>query len=504
MWLAPLLLASAPATSGSGAVPQAVPAEAEAAPGAVRARVEGPLDVGTGSLLARAIRAARDAGGPLIVELDTPGGEVELMWKLARQIDSAARDDGVRTVAWVHDRALSAGVFLALACERIYVRPEGTLGAAAPVTLLPGAGAGALPDPLMQEKVTSAVRASFRAMAESRGRPPALAEAMVDADVGVREVRLDGEWVLMTQSEYDDARMRGAQIEEVRTVVEVGHLASVTGAEAVRLGLADGLASDQGELLEKLGARGAAVVSIERERSEDLAALLHALRWALLLGGIACGYLELKTPGFGAAGALALCFFGLFLFGQYLVGLADVPHLVAVVLGLLLLAAEVFLVPGTIWLGLAGGVLLLAGIALAIGGVGSDLEYPLDRAILFDAVFQLALWSTAAWGGAFLLFRHVERLPLLRRLVLGTGSAGGSSSGAARALAAPPVPIGALGRAVTDLRPVGKVLLDEPGSAGGRRGGDVEALAEGAALDRGARVRVVGASGGRLLVEAVE
>jgi membrane-bound ClpP family serine protease len=163
MGLAALLLALSAATAGAGAAqvaPEAGPPPAARALVAVRARVEGPLDIGTGSLLARAIRAAREAGGPLIVELDTPGGEVELMWKLARQIESASRDDGVRSVAWVHDRALSAGVFLALACERIYVRPEGTLGASAPVTLIPGVGAGAIPDPLMQEKVTSAGRAS--------------------------------------------------------------------------------------------------------------------------------------------------------------------------------------------------------------------------------------------------------------------------------------------------------------------------------------------------------
>jgi membrane-bound serine protease (ClpP class) len=503
MRLAPVFLALASAAGlSAAAAPQAAenepksaaPADPAGAEGAVRARIEGPLDIGTGSLLARAIRAARERQAPLVLELDTPGGEVELMWKLARQLDDASRG-GVRTVAWVNDRALSAGVFLALACERIYVRPEGTLGAAAPVTLVPGGGVGAIPDPLMQEKVTSAVRASFRALAESRGRPSALAEAMVDSGVGVREVLIDGERRLMTQTEYDDARMQGAVIDEVRTVVEVGRLASVTGAEAVRLGLADGLAADQDELLEKIGARGAAVLSLERERSEDLAALLYSLRWLLLMAGIGAAYLELKTPGFGVAGAISLACFGLFLFGQYLVGLADVPHVVAVVLGLLLLAAEVFLAPGTLWLGLLGGLLLLVGIALSVGGV-SGLDYPLDRAILFDSLFQLALWSAAALGTAFFLSRHVERLPFLRRLVLGAGPRGAEAPALATAPAQPL--LGALGRATTDLRPVGKVVLDGRGAA------DFEARADGPALDRGSRVRVVGAAGGRLVVEAAE
>ena len=154
------------------------------------------------------------------------------------------------------------------------------------------------------------------------------------------------------------------------------------------------------------------------------------------------------------------------------------PHVVAVVLGLVLLAVELFLAPGTLWLGLIGALLLLAGIALSIGGVGSGLDYPLDRAILFDSLFQLALWSAAALGAAFFLSRHLERLPLLRRLVLGAGR-----PGAVRGQAWSPWGtrrtssrcVGALGRAATDLRPVGKVVLDGQGSRGlrgarGRRG----------------------------------
>jgi membrane-bound serine protease (ClpP class) len=466
----------------------------------VHIRIEGPLDVGTRSLVQRAIRRAEEGRAGLVVELDTPGGEVELMWALATQLDEAS-DAGVLTVAWVNDRALSAGALLAMACERIYVSPEATIGAAAPVTVGPGGAVGGIEDDTMQEKVTSAVRSSFRAWAESHGRPPALAEAMVDTEVGVKEVvDADGVRRLITQSEYDDARMAGEVFEQVRTVVEHGRLASVSGSQAVQLGLADGLAETLDEVLDKMGAYGATRITLGRERSEDMAALLHSLRYLLLLGGIVGAYLELKMPGFGLPGIASLVCFGLFLFGQYMVGLADVPHIVLVVLGLALVAVEIFVAPGTLWFGISGAVLALSGLLLATGGASWDLDYALDRKIAFDAVFSLALWTTGAVIVSWTLSRLIPYTPGVSRMVLQPG--GGPSTGEGLAEAATldekRALVGARGEAITDLRPVGRVVLDTRG------GEDFEALTHGPALARGARVRVVELSSGRLVVEPEE
>ncbi len=466
----------------------------------VHIRVEGPLDIGAQSLIQRAIRRAEQDRADLLVELDTPGGEVELMWRIAAQLDEAS-DAGVLTVVWVHDRALSAGALIALACDRIYVRTQATIGAAAPVTIGPGGMVGAEQDDTMKEKVTSAVRSSFRAWAESHGRPPALAEAMVDAEVGVKEVvGEDGVRRLITQGDYDDARMAGEVFEEVRTIVDVGRLASVSGTQAVRLELADGIANSLDEVLEKMGAPGVTPVSLVRERSEDLAALLHSLRFLLLLGGVAGAYLELKIPGFGLPGIASLVCFGLFLFGQYLVGLADVPHIVAVTAGLALITVEIFVAPGTLWFGITGAALLIGGLLLSMGGTSWELDYALDRVIAFNAVFSLAVWSSGAvllgWG----LSRMIPHTPGLSRLILQSAGAPSTGEGVAESatLAEKQTLVGACGRALTDLRPVGRVVLDA------REGEDFEALTHGAPLERGARVRVVELSSGRLVVEAKE
>ena len=82
------------------------------------------------------------------------------------------------TVAFVDPRAISAGALVALATDTIAIRDGGTIGAATPIEARPGAGSAAV-----DEKMTSYVRKEFRATAEQKGRPPEIAEAMVDADV---------------------------------------------------------------------------------------------------------------------------------------------------------------------------------------------------------------------------------------------------------------------------------------------------------------------------------
>jgi membrane-bound ClpP family serine protease len=87
-----------------------------------------------------------------------------------------------------------------------------------------------------------------------------------------------------------------------------------------------------------------------------------------------------------------------------------------------------------------------------------------------------------------MLSRWLPRTPLLGWLVLDASAAGRATAEAmpdARDARARTATIGATGRAVTDLRPVGKVVLDaEPAL-------ELEARASGAAIETGARVRVV-------------
>jgi len=464
--------------------------------GVTRVRIEGALDVGTQALLRRALDGAEERGDRLVLELDTPGGDIELMWQLANTLLDAS-DEGIQTAAWVDDRALSAGALLALSCERVYVRAHATFGSALPVTLGPNGLMPAAEDEEVREKLSSALRAEFRGVAERRGRPGLLAEAMVDPELEVVEVRVEGELRLLSSVELDDLRARGTPHEFLRTVVARDELFNATGSEAVALGLADGLAESRAELWAKLGLSAARETVVVRARSEDLAAWLVALSPLFLIGGFVLLYLELKTPGFGLPGALGLACFAVVLGGQYLVGLADIPHVILLAAGAALIAAELFLMPGTLWLGLAGALAMVGGLIWSFAGSRLGLDYALDRAIVVEESLRVFgsgfLALLVIWG----LSRVLPHTPVLGRMVVAPDTVGPAAAmpeaGGAHGRVAR---VGATGRALTALRPVGKVVLEADTAL------DFEARAEGAEVARGTRVRVVEVQpSGRLVVE---
>ena len=113
------------------------------------------------------------------------------------QIRDALLNTRVRTIAFVNKRAISAGALISLAAESLVMAEGGTIGAATPVQVgQPGAAAQPV-----SEKTVSYVRKEFRATAESRKRPPLIAEAMVDADVVIRGVIEKGKLLTLTTEE---------------------------------------------------------------------------------------------------------------------------------------------------------------------------------------------------------------------------------------------------------------------------------------------------------------
>lgn len=478
----------------------------EGAPAGQAARVvvvpiSGPIDVGTQSLVHRALRTARPGRDTLVVELDTPGGAVDRMWQIGRAIDRASQD-GLETIAWVNREATSAGSFVAMSCDRLYMVRSGNIGSATPIIGSPLGTVTEIPEGDLREKAYSKMRSDFRAWAEAHGYPPALAEAMVDRDVEVVKVYEQGVGErIVTDTELQDLRERNPDgFTRIATLVRRGDLLNLTAEEAVELGFADGIRDTLDELLDKEGLRGQEVVAIENTRSEELASLLDSVKWLLLILALVLAYIEIKVPGFGLPGIAAILCFAVFLFGHWLVGLADVPHLVAVGAGLVLVAVELFVMPGALWPGVLGAFLVVGGLVMATVGPPSDLAYPLGRRFFVDESFRMVVAGLLAVLAGGIVTRVLPRTPVGKLLILrpaGDPFAAAVPEAESAAEAARPR-AGDRGLARTDLRPVGKVALErEPGR-------DREARAAGVAIDAGARVRVVEVVGGRLVVEAEE
>src|SRR5918994_2497570 len=112
-----------------------VPAQSSA-PVVYAIPIEGIIDLGLAPFLARTIREAEEAGAAaVLLDINTFGGRVDA----AVAMRDALLNAPIRTIAFVNQRAISAGALIALACETVIMAKGGTIGAPAPVL---GGGTG--------------------------------------------------------------------------------------------------------------------------------------------------------------------------------------------------------------------------------------------------------------------------------------------------------------------------------------------------------------------------
>ncbi len=201
--------------------------------------------------LEKALVQAKEFKADIVVwRLNTPGGRVDLADKIIRMIEGI---DWARTVAWVHGpdkQALSAGAYLCLATHAIYMTPGSTIGAATPFTKNSSGSAA------VDEKFRSAFRARFRSLAESRGHPVAVADAMVDHTVSVVQVFLDGKPKLVTLEEakrLEGEHKKDGTFKVGKIVSKPGKIVTLTSSEAEEFGVSEGQASTLEELVAALG-----------------------------------------------------------------------------------------------------------------------------------------------------------------------------------------------------------------------------------------------------------
>ncbi len=405
-----------------------------------RVPVTGVIELGLAPFVARAIREAEEAGArAVILELETPGGRVDA----AQQIVKAVSQSTIPVYAFVNAHAWSAGAMIALAADSVFMGPVSSIGAATPV--IGGQKAS--------EKMVSAMRGEFRALAEARGIDPRLAEAMVDESV------------------------------EVEGVVEEGKLLTLTGKEAVDLGFAAAEVASLEDLLEHVHLSDATVQTATINWAERLVRFLsHPIVAPILLSMGTLGLIiEIKTPSFGLAGFVGLTSFAAFFGSHLLIGLAGWEEVMLLGAGLIALGIEVFVVPG---FGIAGAISILCiGGAVFLALIGNLPTWP-------DVVRASGVISTAGIMVIASIYLLVRQLPARGRgifLMTATDRATGYIASAAREDL-----VGAEGVAATDLHPSGTAVL------GGER---LDVVSEAGFINKGERIRVVRSEGYRHVVE---
>ena len=90
--------------------------------------IESTVEKGLVSFLDRALNTAEANDADLVIfEVNTPGGAVDAAGEIAKLLT----DTPVKTVAFVNNRALSAGAYISLSADEIYMVPSATMGSAA-------------------------------------------------------------------------------------------------------------------------------------------------------------------------------------------------------------------------------------------------------------------------------------------------------------------------------------------------------------------------------------
>lgn len=406
----------------------------------------------------------------VILVMDTPGGRLDA----TREMILTMQRLSVPTYTFVEKDAFSAGAFIALATERIYMAPGSVIGAATPMLMSPTGSPQELPE-AVEEKMLSAGAALIRAAAEQGGKQLDPAERAFRAELAEAMVR------------------RSKELKVGDTVISpAGQLLTLTSEEAARTVpgrdrplLSSGTLADLPAVLKAIGLPDAEVREFHVTRAERIARFIAGLAPLLLIAGALGLYVEFKTPGFGLPGILGLISLAAFFWGHHIAGLAGQEDILLFLAGVALLTVELVFLPGFGFAGITG--LLLMGVALLLAMVRRlpnspflpewpDLELPLVQ-------LSLSVIGTAV-GGA-ILGRFLPKTRFFHRLMLEapTGPVGEDRA------AAP----GGTGVALSDLRPAGLARIN------GRR---EDVLTRGEYLPAGTAIRVSGRSGKRTVVEA--
>jgi len=423
----------------------------EAAPGSkvVVVTIDRTVELGLAAFVRRAIESNPDAAA-IVLEVNTLGGRVDA----AIQIRDALLEAKPRTVAFIHPRAISAGALISLACDNVIVSEGATIGAATPIQASPGGQAEAV-----GEKMVSYMRAEMRTTAEANGRRGDIAEAMVDS-----EVVIDG-------------------------IVEPGKLLTLDTDQALKLGMADAQAEDLDAVFEALKLEKPEVVTSELNWGEEIARWLteptvSGLLLSIGMLGLMIAFYTRSVGGFTIAGFVALAlFFG----GHAVVHLVGWEEALLFLAGVILIVVEIFFIPG---IGVPGVLGLIAVItALVLSLIGMPLNVSFETGLLAEAMTRVLLSFVGSFVLAAIVVRMISRTEFGRALVLADTETGWTSAPNASDL------VGRTGEALTDLRPFGKVVIENERH---------EATSEREFIGRGVRVRVIGRDGPALVVRPVE
>ena len=385
-------------------------------------------------------KALEEKSDMIIIEMNTYGGRVDN----ADSIRSKILRSPIPVIVFIDNNAASAGALISIACDRIFMNSGSSIGAA---TVVDQSGQQ-VPD-----KFQSYMRSMMRATAKAKGRDPNIAEAMVDPYV------------------------------KIPGIIDSGKVLTFTSDEAMQYGFCDGIAESRDEVIKLLGIKKHTVTELRLSATDKIIGFLISpviagLLIMVIIGGI---YFELQTPGIGFPLAAAVTAALLYFAPHYLEGLAEHWEILLFIGGLVLIAIEIFAIPGFGVTGISGIALVVTGLVLSmLGNVRFDFS-GVEGSQLINSFFIVIVASTASLIASFYLGKKL----FTQKTIFGELALNTVQNAEAGFIGTDPALknlLGAEGIAMTVLRPSGKVLIDN----------DVyDASSDIGYIEKGEKIRVV-------------
>lgn len=405
----------------------------------------------------------------ILIHLNTYGGQV----LFADSIRTRILNSKIPVHVFIDNNAASAGALISIACDSIYMRPGANMGAA---TVVNQTGEQ------MPDKYQSYMRSTIRSTAESHGKDTII----TPTDTIIRWVR--------------DPQIAEAMVDDrviIPGVIDSGKVLTLTALEAIELNFCEGTAESVDEVLEKLELKPYELKTYEPSFYDGLKGLLtspvlQGILVLLIIGGL---YFELQSPGIGfpliVSAAAAILYFA----PLYIDGLAANWEILLFIIGIALIAVEIFAIPGFGIAGISGILLALTGLTLSLlENTAFDFS-PVDTTAFFTALltvflgifggFILSIWLSqkilTTTSGPFSKLALQTTQPLEQGYV--------SIDSTMKTL------VGKTGKASTVLRPSGRVEVE---------GKIYDARASEGFIEKGEMVEITAFWSGQLVVRQVE
>lgn len=413
----------------------------------VIAQIEEEIDLGLAPYIRRVISEAENENASAIIfRINTFGGRVDA----ATQIKDAILSTDILTIAFINNRAISAGSLIALSCDKIVMVPGSSIGA---TTVVDQTGMK------QAEKYQSYMRSEMRSTAERNGRRTDIAEGMVD-----ERIVIEG-------------------------LVDSTKLITLTSEESLKYGIADTLVNNISELLTVFNLQGAKEIKIDQNWAEAVVRFLNnaIISSILIMIGFFGLLAEIKSPGWGVPGTAGLIALALFFGSSYILQLASVIEILMFAGGIVLILLEIFVIPGFGIAGISGIILVFVSLFLSLVGSDPFINYEM----ISKAIIQLSISLVAALGLIFILAKYLPKTSAFNKFILSDSEKsdeGFSSHSITKDL------IGAEGIALTTLRPSGTAEIN------GKR---VDVVTESEYVEKGKKIKVIAVEGIRVVVKEI-